>query len=81
MRMAQLNINMTPEFEMALKRLMKARGFASKAEAVRVAVGEAVERARPAGVIDFASWIGLGKAVPENPSPRFATDDGLWSEG
>jgi hypothetical protein len=79
--MAQLNINLTPEFETALRRLMKARGFGSKAEAVRVAVGEAAERARAAGTIDFASWIGLGRAAPENASPRFATDDALWSEG
>ena len=76
--MSQLNINVTPEFESALKRLMQARGLKSKAEAVRLAVREALERARPAGATDFTSWIGLGTAAPENPSPRFSSDDMLW---
>ncbi len=76
--MSQLNINMTPEFETALKRLMQARGLKSKTEAVRLAVREALERARPAGKTDFTSWIGLGNAAPGNPRPRFPSDDALW---
>lgn len=76
--MSQLNINMNAEFEKALKRLMQARGLKSKTEAVRLAVREAVERERSEGAVDFADWIGLGNAAPQNPSPRFASDDALW---
>jgi hypothetical protein len=27
---------------------------------------------------DFRSWIGLGNAAPQNPNPRFNSDDDLW---
>jgi Arc/MetJ family transcription regulator len=77
---SQLNINMTPELEADLKRLMKARGLKTKAEAVRIAVREALERARRADAADFASWIGIGNAAPANPNPRFTSDDALWRE-
>lgn len=76
----QLNINMTPELEADLKRLMRARGFKTKTEAVRIAVREALARSRGASTVDFASWIGLGNGAPPNQRPRFPSDDALWSD-
>lgn len=77
--MGQLNIHMTPAFEQTLRQFMCARGIQSKSEAIRVAVEEglmrASARARP---VEFSEWVGLGKQAPENPRPRFASDDDLW---
>ena len=42
--MAQINLNVTPEFEADLARLMKDRGLASKSAAIRLAVHEAAAR-------------------------------------
>ena len=79
MYMGQLNMHMSPAFEQTLKKFMRARGIKSKSEAIRVAVEEgllrASARARPA---QFGDWLGLGKHAPENPRPRFASDDDLW---
>jgi hypothetical protein len=27
---------------------------------------------------DFRAWLGLGTRIPQNPSPRFKSDDDLW---
>ena len=75
--MGQININVTPELERNLARLMRARGIATKSEAIRVAVEECA-RAATAGNADFEEWLGLGLARPENPERRFATHDDLW---
>jgi hypothetical protein len=77
---SQLNLNMTPELEEALKRFMRLRGIRTKSEALRVAVREGVERSIGAAPrASFASWLGAAARAPENPNPRFATDDDLWS--
>lgn len=77
--MAQLNMNVTPEFDQALAELMRRRDLATKSEAIRVAVQEAVARLRGGQQrVDFREWIGAGLAVPPNPSPRFRSDDQLW---
>ena len=39
--MAQMNLIVTPQFEAALERLVKRRGFANRSEAVRTVVEEA----------------------------------------
>ncbi len=77
--MAQLNINMTPQFEKALGRFMRIRRIKSKSEAVRVAVSEGLQRGiEENGVCDFADWLGLGLKAPQNPEPRFRSHDDLW---
>ena len=76
--MAQINLNVTPEFDRALRQFMKARGIGNKSEAIRVAVREAAQRAAAARAVDFTSWLGLGKSAAENRRPRFASDDDLW---
>ncbi len=77
--MSQLNIHMTPEFEDALSEYMKLKRVRTKSDAVRLAVHEAVERERRLKVVpDFSRWVGLARSVPENPRPRFRSDDDLW---
>lgn len=77
--MSQLNIHMTPEFEDALSEYMKLKRVRTKSDAVRLAVQEAVERERRLKIVpDFSRWVGLARSVPENPSPRFHSDDDLW---
>ena len=77
--MSQININLSPEVESALDRLMRLRRFRTKSEAIRVAIQEGLERAsRAAPVSDFKAWRGLALRAPVIPTPRFATDESLW---
>ena len=77
--MPQLNMHLTPEFEQSLADYMRLRHLKRKSEAIRQAIREALERERsrrqPA---DFTTWLGLANRVPQNPQPRFSTDDDLW---
>ncbi|HEX4965776.1 MAG TPA: hypothetical protein VF173_33510 [Thermoanaerobaculia bacterium] len=78
--MPQLNIHLTPEFEEALSEYMKLRRVRTKSDAVRLAVREAVEREHRLRIVpDFSRWLGMAKRAPENPTPRFRSDDDLWS--
>ena len=78
--MPQLNIHLSPEFEKALTRLMRARGFRSKSEAIRAAVREAVELSvRRRKSCNYSEWLGLAEGVPQNPKPRFRSEDEIWS--
>ncbi len=77
--MGQININVTPEFEAALARLMRLRGIRSKSEAIREAVAESAERVTSAApVADFSQWIGAALKAPLKRARRFATHDDLW---
>ena len=77
--MAQLNLNLNPEFEENLKRFMRARKIKNKSEAIRIAVKEGLERAMDGTAkSDFRKWIGAGKKEPLNPSPTFSSEDDLW---
>ena len=76
---AQLNINVTPEFERALQRLMRLRGLTNKSDAVRMAVIEAAERERPRVRADALRALrGAGLRAPLRQQPRFLTEDDLW---
>jgi Arc/MetJ-type ribon-helix-helix transcriptional regulator len=78
--MPQLNIHLTPEFEEALSEYMKLKRVRTKSDAVRLAIQEAVERERRLRTVpDFTRWLGLARQVPENPNPRFRSDDDLWN--
>jgi hypothetical protein len=76
--MRQLNLNVTSEFERDLRRFMKQRGISSKSDAIRRAVHDAAARSAPAAY-DYRSWLGLGLRGPLNPTPRFRSEDDLWS--
>ena len=78
--MSQINIHLTAEFEQALTEFMRLRQIKTKSDAIRAAVQEALERERRRRETpDFSRWVGLAKRTPENPSPRFRSDDDLWS--
>ena len=78
--MKQFNINITPEFNKNLKLLMKHRGIKEKAQAIRLAVQEVVEKILSENKqTDFRSWLGIGLKSPLNSSPRFKDEDDLWS--
>jgi hypothetical protein len=78
--MAQLNINMTDQFSANLRKYMRLRGIKNKSEAIRIAVKEGIERilyeSKPC---DFKQWIGYGKKVDLNPTPKFSSDEDLWN--
>ena len=77
--MTQLNMQMTTGFEQNLRRLMKVRHLHTKAEAVRLAIEETLERSsHRIESIDFSGWVGLAKQVPMNIKPKFKSDDDLW---
>ena len=79
--MAQLNINVTPDFERDLKRFMRLRRLRTKSEAIRIAIREAVERSLgAAGEQDFSSWIGIARGKLPGHETRFMSDDELWSK-
>lgn len=77
---SQLNIQMNPEFERNLAQLMRLRGLKTKSETIRVAVQESLERLLDQQrKTDFHEWLGLAVSAPQNPSPRFGSDDDLWA--
>ncbi|HYM10933.1 MAG TPA: hypothetical protein VEU62_09375 [Bryobacterales bacterium] len=77
--MKQLNLNVTPEFERDLRRLMKQRGIARKSDAIREALREAAAREAGGREQDFRSWLGLALKAPLRRKPRFRSEDELWS--
>ena len=77
--MSQINLHVDKECEAALRRLMRARGFRSKSEAIRAAIREGAERATGgASGEELAGWLGAGNRAPRNPRPRFKSDHDLW---
>lgn len=78
--MSQINIHVTSELEHTLAEFMRLRRIETKSDAIRAALQEALEREqRRRETPDFSRWVGLGTQEPENPSPRFRSDDDLWS--
>jgi len=77
--MKQLNLNVTSEFESDLRRFMKQRGIASKSDAIRQALRDAVTRSTNAGECDFRAWLGMGLKAPLRRQRRFRSEDELWS--
>lgn len=77
--MSQISVELTPELAQALSEYMKLRHIDTESEAIRAAVVEVIGRERRSGRTDFSNWIGLGLQAPQNPFPRFRSDDDLWS--
>ena len=68
--MRQLNLNVTPEFERDLRRLMRQQGITKQSEAIRRAVHEAAAKGGAASqAADYRSWLGLGLSAALNPKP------------
>lgn len=79
--MAQLNINLAPEFQENLEKLMRLRGITSKSDAVRLAVKEAVERqTAQKPKTNWRALLGWANQFPENPDSRFKSHDELWQK-
>lgn len=76
--MRQLNIHMTPRLARDLTKFMKKRHLKTKAEAIRTAIKEGLERCEETKPIDFSSWAGLGLQAPTNKNPKFKNDHALW---
>lgn len=77
--MSQISVDLDPELEQALAEYMKLRHIDTEAEALRAALVEVVEKERPACRPNFSRWLGMGLQAPQNPNPRFRSDDDLWS--
>jgi hypothetical protein len=79
--MSQLNMHVSEDFDRALREYMRRRRIRTKAEAIRRAVAESLERAKAEQpTIDFRAWIGAALEAPLDPNARFQTDDDLWDE-
>ena len=78
--MAQLNINVTPEFERDLRTFMKIRGVRQKSQAIRLALHELISRLKGTiSGIDYRQLVWCAKGLRENPNPKFRSDDDLWN--
>ena len=77
--MSQISVDLDPELEQALAEYMKLRHIDTEAKALRAALVEVVEKERPACRSNFSRWLGMGLRAPQNPNPRFRSDDDLWS--
>jgi len=76
---SQFNLQLSPDFERTLARLVAARRFRSKSEAVRVAVRETLDRALGSrDRADFGQLRGLAAGGRPAASRRFRSDDDLW---
>ncbi len=77
--MKQLNLNINKDFERDLKLVMKARRNKTKSDVLRDLVHDEAERLRKAANFDFTSLIGVALKYPQNPNPKFKSEDDLWS--
>ncbi len=76
--MAQLNLNLTPQFKKDLEKYMKHRGFKTKSEALRSALHEIVLMISTSKKSDFSSWLGAGLKAETRQNRRFKSEDDLW---
>jgi hypothetical protein len=76
--MKQLNLNVTPEFERDLLQYMKIKEIATKSEAIRHVLHDAVAH-RLDSDYDFRPWLGMGLKAPLRKKRRFRSEDELWS--
>ena len=77
--MKQINVNVSSDFERDLKLVMKTSKIASKSEALRRLVTQEAEKIRRKKRFDFHSLIGIGVGGAPNPTPKFKSEDDLWS--
>jgi hypothetical protein len=77
--MRQLNVNVTPELEADLRKLMKQRNLTRKSDAIRLAVHEAAAKGDASRDYDYRMWLGQGLRAPLRRKPRFRSEDELWS--
>jgi hypothetical protein len=78
--MSQLNIHVTPAFDRALRRFMRARGIKTKSEAVRAAVEEAARSTEGERKIPLETLLGAAARYPQAPRDQWLTDEQLWGD-
>ena len=78
--MAQLNVNLTPQFKKDLEKYMKLRGIKTKSEALRMALHEIVGLISVSKKSDFSSWLGSALKAEQRQKRKFRSEDDLWSE-
>lgn len=78
--MPDLHIPLTPELEATLSEYMRLRQLSSRAEAVRLALLEAVGEQVKVPKADLSLLYGLGLKGSENLTPKFLSDDDLWED-
>jgi len=69
----QMNLNVTPEFEADLERLMKARGSESKSELVRQVIHEAAQ-----ATAKRRDWESLAGVFADGKTHHPDDEDELW---
>jgi hypothetical protein len=79
--MAQLNLNITPEFKKDLEKYMRQRGISTKSEAIRMALHELVTMLNVSKKSDFDSWLGAGLKAELKSTRKFKSEDDLWKIG
>lgn len=72
-----LSVETTPAFEAALHKLMRERG-ASESEAILKAVEDAAATVPERPKRELWELKGWALQFPENPNPRFVTEDDLY---
>ena len=77
--MKQLSMVVTDEFEKDLRILLKNRRFTTKTEAIKTVVHEASAASSSKRSAEFPSWLGIGLKAPLNTSPKFSSDEEIWS--
>jgi len=77
--MAQLNLNVTREFERDLKLIMEKRKLKRKSDALRQLVHDEADKLRRKQKFNFESLMGIALKYPANPNPKFKDEDDLWS--
>jgi hypothetical protein len=76
--MAQLNLNLTPQFKKDLEQYMKHRGIKTKSDALRSALHEIVTMITTSKKSDFSCWLGAGLKAEMKQKRKFKTEDDLW---
>ena len=76
--MAQLNLNLTPQFEKDLEKYMKHRGIKTKSDALRSALHEIVTLIATSKKSDFSSWLGAGLKAEPRRDRKFKSEDDIW---
>jgi metal-responsive CopG/Arc/MetJ family transcriptional regulator len=78
--MSQLNIHVTEEFEQKLARFMELRGIATKSDAVRLAIKEAVANAEKRPQMSWDEFRDIANHFPQTPPEQWITEDELWGD-
>jgi hypothetical protein len=78
--MAQLNLNLTPEFKKDLEKYMKHKSLRTKSDAIRMALREVVALLTSTKKTDYSAWLGAGLKAQTRNELQFKSEDDLWRD-